>query len=75
MVDADDGADPDALAPLQLGEGTVEVGSGDALLGEHGLGLGAVKAVQPVAARPEFDDHGTRPMRASRGLRDDPVMR
>ena len=31
LVDADDGADPDALGSLQRGEGAVEFGAGDAL--------------------------------------------
>ena len=49
----------DALAPLQLGERAVEVGAGEALLGEQGLGLGAAGRVQPVApARWRMlDDH------------------
>ena len=55
-------ADPDALAPLQLGEGAVEVGAGDALLGEHGLSLRAAEAVQPIAPRPRLrgSSDGTR---------------
>jgi hypothetical protein len=69
VVDADDAADPDAFGSLQLGEGAVEIGSADTLLSEHDLSLRAVEVVQPVAARPDLDDHGTRPMRASRGPR------
>jgi len=42
VVDADDGADGDALGALQLGKGAVEVGAGEAPLAEQGLGLGAV---------------------------------
>ena len=49
VVDADDAADPDALPPLQLGERAIEIGAGDALLGEHGVSLGAVRSVEPIA--------------------------
>jgi hypothetical protein len=45
VVDPDDAADPDAFASLQLGEGALEVGTGKALLGEHGPTLRAVEAV------------------------------
>ena len=47
VVDANDAADPDALAPLQLGEGAVEVevGGGEAVLGQHGVTFRAVVAV------------------------------
>ena len=68
VVDADDGADPDALAPLQLGEGAIEIGAGEALLGEHGLSLRAVEAVQPIPARPRLADHGGPLTRSSPGL-------
>jgi hypothetical protein len=49
VVDADDAADPDALAPYQLGERAIEIGAGDALLGEHGVSLRAVRSVEPIA--------------------------
>jgi hypothetical protein len=44
VVDADDGPDLDALGALQLGKGAVQVGPGEAPLGEQGLGLGTVGA-------------------------------
>jgi hypothetical protein len=40
VVDTDDAADPDAFTPFQCGEGTVEIGRAEALLGEQGPGLG-----------------------------------
>ena len=52
VVDADDGPDGDALGALQLGEGAVEVGAGEAPLGEQGLGLGAVGRVEAIAPAP-----------------------
>ena len=43
---------------LQLGEGVVEVGPGEAPLDEQGLGLGAVGRVELVAPAPgSLDDH------------------
>ena len=50
LVDPDDGPDRGALGPLQPGEGVVEVGGAEALLGEQGPGLGAVgdRADSPV---------------------------
>ena len=76
MVDADDAADPDALAPLQRGEGAVEIGAGDAHLGEHGLSLRAVETVQPIAARPRLEDHETGPScDPHEALGPDPVIR
>jgi hypothetical protein len=62
VVDADDAEDPEALAPLQLGESAVEVGARDAYVDEHGVSLRAVEAVQPVAARPRCEDHQTGPV-------------
>jgi hypothetical protein len=61
VVDADNAPDPDALGALQLGEGAIEIGAGDAHLNEHGLSLRAVEAVQPIAARPRLEDHETEP--------------
>src|SRR5919106_1119617 len=49
LVDPDDGPDRGSLAPLQPGEGAVEIGGGEALLGEQGPGLQAVRRVEPVA--------------------------
>ena len=49
VVDADDGANPHALAPLQLDERAIEVGFGDALLDQYGVSLRAAEAVQGVA--------------------------
>ena len=37
---------------LQLGKGAVEVGAGEAPLGEQGLGLGTVGRVEPIAPAP-----------------------
>ena len=45
--------------PLQVGESAVELGAGDAHLGEHRLSLRAVGRVQPIAARFRLEDHGT----------------
>ena len=42
----------DALGALQLGDGAVEVGAGEAPLGEQGLGLGTVGRVELVAPAP-----------------------
>jgi hypothetical protein len=58
VVDADDGPDLDALGALQLGEGVVEVGPGEAPLGEQGLGLGTLGRVELIAPAPgSLDDH------------------
>ena len=61
VVDADDAADPDALAPLQCGEGAVEVGAGDGDFGEHGLGLGAARSVEPIPWSPQQAMHVSAP--------------
>src|SRR5918994_3537936 len=74
VVDADDAADPDAFAPLQLGEGAVQVGAGDADLGEQGPGLGAVDRVEPIARLLEQAVHvGAPALQPAAG--DDPVIR
>jgi hypothetical protein len=39
VIDADDTPDDDALGARQLGDRVVEVGAGEAPLGEQGLGL------------------------------------
>ena len=54
LVDPDDGPDRGALGAFQLGEGAVEVGAGEAPLGEQGLGLGAVGRVELIAPAPEY---------------------
>jgi hypothetical protein len=77
VVDADDGANPHALAPPLLGEGAIEVGFGDALLDQYGVRLRAAGAVQGVASRPRCEDHQTRPAESSlRGVLElGPVIR
>lgn len=52
VINADDAADPDALAPLQRGEGAAEVGAGGAHVGEQCLRLRAVRNVEPIARSP-----------------------
>jgi hypothetical protein len=49
--------EPDAFVSLLRGEGAVEVGVGDADLGEHGRGLAAVRCVEPIARSPEQAVH------------------
>ena len=49
VVDADDGPDGEALGAGKLGEGLVQIGPGEAPLGEQGLGLGTVGRVELVS--------------------------
>jgi hypothetical protein len=75
VVDADDGADSDALAPLQLGEGAIEIGVCDADVGQHGVSLRAAEAVQPIAPRAWLEDHQSGPVRIYSVLGLDSVIR
>jgi hypothetical protein len=65
-VDADDGADLGVFGLLQLSDGVVEVGAGEAPLGEQGPGLGAVRRVEPIARLFEQTLHGGKPRSVSR---------
>ena len=49
VVDADDGPDGEALGAGKLGEGVVQIGPGEAPLGEQGLGLRAALRMELVA--------------------------
>ena len=61
LVDPGDGPDRGALGAFQAGEGAVEVGGAEALLGEQGPGLRAVGRIEPIARLPEQADHVGRP--------------